>query len=135
MLKRFSSIIFGLITGFVIIRVLEFINHSIYPPPVEVFSDKESIKAYVEQLPLIAKLLVLAGWALASLAGGFIATKIAKIKSPSSALIVGVIFMLLGVLNMITIPHPIWFWLLSAFAFIPMAYFGYLLAAKKLQDN
>jgi hypothetical protein len=133
MLKNVSAIIFGLITGFVLIRLTEFINHSLFPPPTELFTDKEAIKAYVEQLPLGAKLLVIAGWAIGSFGGAYIATVVEKSKSPVFPLIVGGLFMIMGVLNMLTIPHPVWFWVLSLLAFIPMAYAGFLVALKSIQ--
>jgi hypothetical protein len=135
MLKNVSAILFGLITGFVIIRLVEFINHSLYPPPLDLFTDKDAIKAYVEQLPIGAKLMVIAGWALGSFGGAYVATMIEKSNSPVFPLIVGGLFMIMGIMNMLVIPRPIWFWGLSMLAFIPMAYAGFSLAAKSMNSK
>jgi hypothetical protein len=47
------------------------------------------------------------------------------------ALIVGGLVMLAAVGNMLSIPHPVWFWVIALTLFLPASYVGGLLARHR----
>lgn len=36
-----------------------------------------------------------------------------------------------GIINMVMIPHPVWFWILGIIVFLPSAYAGYRVAPAR----
>jgi hypothetical protein len=47
------------------------------------------------------------------------------------ALIVGGLVMLAAVGNMLSIPHPVWFWVIALILFLPASYVGGLLGRHR----
>ena len=44
-------------------------------------------------------------------------------------LVLGVLFLAGGIVNMLLLPHPVWFWVLGVAVFLPSAYLGAKLGA------
>jgi hypothetical protein len=126
--RNIPAILAGLLSGFIVIALVESLAHFFYPPPDEAFATHEELKAFVLQLPLGAKLLVLAAWAAGSFAGGTVAAMVLKSSNASASLITGGILMVSGIMNLLVVPHPMWFWIVSFLIFIPAAYAGFLVA-------
>jgi hypothetical protein len=58
--------------------------------------------------------------------GAFIAALVAVDRKLRFAMIIGIAFLIGGVLNVIMLPSPMWFTLLDVLgAYIPMAFIGY----------
>ncbi|PQJ10043.1 hypothetical protein CJD36_015200 [Flavipsychrobacter stenotrophus] len=149
MKKRILSIVTGLITGFLIISAGESFSGTLYPLPegTDVNNKAQMILA-LAKMPMQAYLLLLSIYALAAMAVGIVTTLIAesgstKIKNPTltteaisnktwrPAVICGLVFTLGGVINATSLSHPTWFVIANAFAYVPTAYAGYLMAKKK----
>lgn len=123
-MKNFIAVVAGLAAGMFIIIIAEFISSSAYPLPADLnFTDKNSLKEYIENVPSGALMIVLAAWALGSFAGGLVSSLISD-KRIKSALITGGVLLLLGLINLITLPHPLWFWISGLAVFFPFAYAG-----------
>jgi len=121
----------GLIAGCIVIFFVEAIGHKVYPPPPNIdLNDPEALKRIINDAPAAALLFVILSWALGSLAGGFIASLIASASKMNNSLVVGGVLMILGIINMLMIPHPIWFWILGLLVYIPCAYLGGKLGIK-----
>ena len=75
--------------------------------------DFTQVKTYVAQLPLMALVIVLAGWLVATVAGTSVAAGIGRSRVP--AYIVGALLFVAGIVNAFTIPQPVWF---SAVSFV-----------------
>jgi hypothetical protein len=70
--------------------------------------------------------------ALGTLVGAFIAAKIAATHKTKFAMSIGVLFLIGGIMMVIDLPAPTWFSTLDLVAaYIPMAWLGGKLAAKK----
>jgi len=124
-MKNFIAVIAGLAAGICIISIVELISSSVYPLPAELdFSNKDSLKEYIEIVPSGALLFVLAGWALGSFAGGLVSSLISENKKIKCALITGAILFIMGLINLITLPHPVWFWIVGLSVYFPFAYAG-----------
>lgn len=134
-INRIFSILSGVIAGAIVMGIGEMISHTIYPMPEDLDqSDLQALKDYISALPIGAFIAVLVAHALGSLAGGLVASKMAKVQKRSAALFAGLILLLAGVLNLISIPHPLWFSIADIALYTPMAILGYYLM-KKLFHN
>ena len=69
--------------------------------------------------------------ALGTLAGAFIATRIASKYKKTFALLIGVLFLIGGTMMVFMISAPLWFIILDlTVAYIPMGWLGWLIAKK-----
>jgi nitrate/nitrite transporter NarK len=88
------------------------LNILIYPMPEGVdFGDAEGMAAYIATLPLVAMLIVLLAHLGQAFAGGWLAARISKNRSMVVAMIVGVLTLIAGLINMMSMPHPNWMWI------------------------
>ncbi|MEJ5049525.1 hypothetical protein WH221_06770 [Chryseobacterium culicis] len=130
MLRIILAVLAGLIAGSIGITVVEKIGHALYPPPVEVGAgDMEALKVYVSQAPFMALFFIILAYALAAVISGFTATKISNNGKYTAALICGIIFLLMTVYMMISLPTPIWFWILGILVW-GLVFVGHKLALK-----
>ncbi len=110
-LRRVVAVLAGLASAMVIITLCEALGGQLYPPPSNLdLTNTEVLRAYVAQLPRAALLLVLAGYGVAALAGGWIATRLSRTPSLHPAMIVAAVLLGASVMNLRAIPHPGWFW-------------------------
>lgn len=75
---------------------------------------------------------VIISYAAGAFTGGFVSTKIANDGKKIYALIIGVLFLFTSIYMMVTIPSPIWFWILGI-AVWSLVLVGWKLALKKNQ--
>ena len=73
---------------------------------------------------------MLAAHAAGSLAGAWLAAKVAGRAPLVHGLIVGGVFLSCGIVNLLQIPHPAWFGPADVAAYLPAAYLGARLAAN-----
>lgn len=124
-LRTAGAIIAGVIAAYVVIIVAEIMTARIYPMPAGVgASDMDAMKAWIQQLPAGAFVLVLGGWTLGSFAGGFVSTKLEHTSVGGHAIIVGAALLAASILNMARIPHPLWMWVGAFVLIVPAAYVG-----------
>lgn len=117
----------GLILGVLCIVGFEVVSTLVFPLPQGLnLQDRAVMTEYIAGLPMAAFLLVLAGYLVGTLAGSWSATKIGRSMVPGY--ITGAFLLGAGVSNMISIPHPTWFWIASIVIFITMTILGTRLA-------
>lgn len=128
-LRKFLSILLGIILGSIAVFIVETIGHLIFPPPAGIdVTDPEQLKQVIEQLPIGALIFVLLAWAIGSFVGGYVTSKVAKTDSIRFSLITGGVLMAFGVINIVMIPHPTWFAIIGLSVYLPCAYYGGKLA-------
>jgi hypothetical protein len=112
--------------------IINFISAAMYPLPDTLdLSDSVAMSAYIAQLPILAKLMVLLGWIVAAFVAGFVAAKLApEGKSRQMAMIAGAILMLGGIINAFMLPHPMWMLIIGLLQYIPLAHIGAKAAGK-----
>lgn len=124
-MRNFLSVAGGVIAGAIIVALVEWVGHRMYaPPPGMDFSDPDAVRAMMKDIPRGALAMVLVAWALGAFVGGWVAAHFAKSSPVRAALIVGVVLLLLGVMTMVTLPHPLWFWVVGIILFLPCAHLG-----------
>lgn len=123
--RSIVAVVLGIILGGIVVGLVEYVGHMIYPMPAGIdTSNPESLKTYAANAPTGAKLFVILAWALGSLTGGWLAAFVARQSHTQLALIVGGVLMIFGIMNMLTIPSPLWFWIAGILVFLPAAYAG-----------
>ena len=132
LLKTLAAVLAGFVAASLVMMLVESLNgHLFYPDlgkAAEGVRDREVIRTLLAQAPTGALLVVITGWALGGLAGGWVATRLSgAAKGP--ALVVGVLLLLAGVANNLMLPPPLWFWFISLAVLLPAALAGARLAA------
>ena len=140
MLRKILGVIVGLVIGMCGMTALHMLSMLIYPLPQGLdTTDYEAFSEYIATMPLGAFLLV---W-VAHSGGAFIAaatcTAIVGQRWWGGAGILGVLFTLAGISNLLMLAHPWWFAAVDVLLYIPAALLGCylvgsLFAAKGDQD-
>ena len=113
--RSILAVIMGMLVAFVLIAVVQLIGMRVYPPPAGMDpTNLESLKAARASIPLGALLFVLLSYAAGSVAGGWLAARIAPRAPMMHAMIVAALLFGAGLMNLMTIPHPAWFWVVSS---------------------
>lgn len=105
--KILAGVVGAIVAGFVVFLV-ETVGSLIYPPPADFdWRNPESVRALLASMPIGAFLLVASGWFLGTAAGAWLA---AWLGGRTPALVVGALLLTACVFNLVTLPHPMWFW-------------------------
>ena len=101
------AVIAGILVGGMVVGAVEALGHRVYPVPADLDpSDPKALGEYIAQLPAGAFLFVLLAFAFGALGGSLVASLIGG-RTPG--IIVGAVLCLFGFLNLVMIPHPVWF--------------------------
>ena len=110
MIRQIVAVLVGAVTAFAVVAVVESLGHAMYPMPDGIdVNDPSQMAQFVRNLPPGAFVFVLAGWGLGTLAGGLLAGAVAKEKLLLLASLVGLAVLVAAIINLVTIPHPVWF--------------------------
>ena len=126
MLNRISSILTGIAAGIAVLFLVEMISHQIYPLPAGLNPEKpEDMREIMKLMPLNALIIVFIGDFLCALAGGIVCTIMSKEFKFKNVMVVGLILTVFGILNFMTVPHPLWFMIGSLAIYFAGAFLGY----------
>jgi hypothetical protein len=101
------SILFGLAAAMLIIMAIEWGDDILYPFPGTVdTADPAALAAVMANMPLPAKIIVVAGWLLGALGGAWLALRISDRQWTGWVIVAAVVVG--GVTNLIALPHPLW---------------------------
>lgn len=113
MFRSVLAVVVGFIAASAVRMAVESVNgRFLYPAlgkAAEGMTDGEAIRQLMASAPVGAFLVVIFGWALGSLAGGYVAAWIANAAPVGHALALGGLLTLAGVANNIALPPPLWF--------------------------
>jgi hypothetical protein len=124
-------VVSAVMAGMILQALGEKAIHAVYPPPPGLnFTDKAAIAAYAAQIPTVVFVLILVNYVVCALLSGVIATQVSGRKSVMPALITGAIITLGGIFNVVMIPHPMWFVVISVLLYIPSVWLGYQLSLR-----
>jgi hypothetical protein len=130
--KNILAVVLGLSIGGAVNMVIIMISSSIIPPPDG--TDLTTMEGLLAAMPLMEPkhfLFPFLAHALGALVGAFIAAKIAANAKITFAMVIGVCFLIGGILNIVMLPSPLWYTLVDlVLGYLPMAYLGGKLATK-----
>ena len=125
MIRCIVAGICGIIAGSVFNMAVIILSWAIYRPPEGAdMSNPETLKTYIDSLPLPGFLLILVAHAGGALVGGFVAALIARRSALVLGAIVGGYFLLGGVINLYSIPRPVWFAIVDVVLYVPCGIIG-----------
>lgn len=123
MIKQIFGTILGAFLGGTSLGLIELLSHAVYPPPPDLDPmDLDQLRVHISQLPAGALLFIIAAYVVGSVVAGWVAGKITR--SMTCVLVAGGLLMVTGVVNVVLIPHPVWFTLASVVVFLPCAWLG-----------
>ena len=130
--KNVMAVVVGAVTGMILISAGEYIMQLLYPMPQGLdMNNHADMIMYVKQLTNAAFVFLMINYTIGSFGGGIVATLLSQREKPLSAVIVGAILTLGGLFNVLSLPHPLWFTISNLFIYIPMAYAGFRVMARK----
>ena len=128
--RTIAAAVVGVVVAWVTIMLAEFASAPLHPTPAGFnMRDPASVAAFVATLPVSALLLVLAGWVIGALVGGYVAARIARKPRPAWA--VGLVIVLGVIANAVMVPHPVWMTLAGLLLPLPAALLGARLALRR----
>ncbi len=124
MWRSVLSVIAGLVVGIIIISLIQKLSHWLYPFPAGTdWTNPEAARIAFQKIPTGSLLMVLFGYISGSFVAGLVTGLIAPQAATRNAVIAGGILMLAGLVNLMMLPHPGWFWI-SMLVYIPFAWLG-----------
>jgi hypothetical protein len=130
--RSIVAVLAGFVAASIVMMIIETINGRVLFPELgkaaEGVTDRERLRALLATAPVGALLVVIAGWTLGGVAGGWAATRLSARRTAGHGLVVGALLTLAGVANNLMLPPPLWFWIASLVVLMPAAYFGARLA-------
>ena len=131
--KNILAILIGLVIGSAVNMGLILISGSIIPSPEG--ADATTMEGLKESMHLFEPkhfIFPFLAHALGTLVGAFIAALIAGTRKMTFAMVIGVFFLIGGIINVYLLPAPTWFGIVDILgAYIPMAWIGGKLATRK----
>lgn len=129
-IKNVLAILAGWVGASVVIFAIEQAGH--YNNPKAAISQQQLINGEIPMFPNSLLYWILSAYVIGSFAGGLISGAINRLKAKFLGSAVGALLMVMGIINMLIIPHPAWFWLASNLVYIPMGYLGGRIMQRKL---
>jgi hypothetical protein len=132
-MRKVLGIVAGVTAAFLLIALLETIGTTISPLPAGLESmesaDSAALAAAMAEIPLPAKLLVVAGWLVGAFGGAWLALRISDWRWSGwivAALVIAALVIATRLANIALPPHP--FWMQACALAMPLA--GGWLAAR-----
>jgi hypothetical protein len=121
MVRSILAVLAGVVAATIVIIAIQMVSMVVYPLPEGLkLDDRDAMKAYLDSMPASAWLLLLFGYFAGTFCGAALAVYLARRAPVVHAGIVCGVFMLGNLLNLLTLPHPMWYWWVS-FATFPLA--------------
>ena len=133
--RRFAAIVAGVIGGGIVVSLIQMVSSLIYPPPEGLdLADQEQLANWIESLPVGAFVLVAVAHGMGATFGGMICAALIPVRWMIGPLIVGVLFLVLGIVNATMVPHPSWFLPIDLMLYLPCAWIGGLMPQRTSQN-
>jgi hypothetical protein len=131
-LRLVAAVLLGLILGSVVNMGLIMLGTTVIPPLAGAdVTTVEGLKASMHLLEARHFAFPFLAHALGTLVGVFVASLLAPGKSTTPAYVVGGLFLLGGIANVVMLPAPVWFSVVDlVLAYLPAAWLGQALAAR-----
>ncbi len=133
LLRCVLAVVLGLVVGSVVNMALVMLGgHVVAPPPGADLATVEGLRAALPAMRPVHFLFPFLAHALGTLAGAYVATRVASCYKRGAALAVGALFFAGGIMAARMIPAPAWFVVADlALAYFPFAWLGYVLGRPR----
>ncbi|HBE69555.1 MAG TPA: hypothetical protein DDW52_15525 [Planctomycetaceae bacterium] len=131
-LRYLLAVLLGVLAGCFAVAAFQVVSVFAFPMPESVSIDnRQQMTEWLASLPVTAKLLVLAGWALAAFVGPLIGRLTAANRSIWPGVGAGAILLGFTVLSLISIAHPLWLSVCGVMVYPILGVLGLTLAAPR----
>ncbi len=107
-------LVVSFIAATAVMMLVETVNGRVFYPELrklaEGMTDRDAIRQLFAGAPAGALMVVLAGWALGTFIGAWIAARLSRRAPAAHAMAVGGLVALAGIANNLMLPPPLWFW-------------------------
>jgi hypothetical protein len=132
LVRNILALLAGAIVAIVLIGLVQAATHAMYPPPPGLdYKDPEVLKKIMMEAPVGALLMVLLSYFAGTYVGSWVAARLSADSPERQAFLIGGMMLISGVMNLMAIPHPIWFWAGSIVVFLAAAFLGAKTGARK----
>lgn len=123
------ALLAGLLVSGLVISFVQWIGHYVYPVVgLDGNTSRDELKRKIAKLPFGAFIFVELAYILGSLCGGAVISLSASPELISrAATLLAFALTVCGVLNLLAIPHPLWFSIISTASFFPSVFSGVFL--------
>jgi len=132
-LKNILAIVLGLLIGGTVNTGIIMVSGYIIPPPEG--TDLKTMEGLLAAMPLMEPkhfLMPFLAHAFGTLVGAILAASMVVNYKMRFAIIIGICFLVAGIMNVFMLPSPVWFTIVDiGFAYIPMAYLGGKIVLRK----
>ena len=132
-LKNILAVVISLIIGGMVNISIIMISGSVIPPPAG--ANLTTMEGLQTAMPLMEPkhfLMPFLAHALGTLVGAILASSMAANYKIKFAMIIGICFLVGGIMNIFMLPSPVWFTIVDlGFAYIPIAYLGGKIVLRK----
>ncbi|CAA9201050.1 hypothetical protein [Flavobacterium bizetiae] len=127
------AVIIGLFVGSIVNMAIILMSGSVIPPPNGAdVTTMEGLKATMHLFEPKHFIFPFLAHAIGTFAGAATTAVIAATRKTELSLVIGAFFLLGGIVNVCTLPSPIWYNIIDiVFAYLPMAYFARKLVVSK----
>lgn len=132
MVRTLLGMVTGTAVAALVIRAGQIAYFQLHPAqPVTDLTTLDSLSAHASAAPLQALACVLAGWAVAAFAGGWVGASVARYNRGAAALLVGALVTVAVLVHGAQVPNPEWVVVLGLLLPIPSAVLAKLLATPR----
>ncbi len=132
MLRTVLAVLAGLLVAIVLMLAIEWLGMTLFPLPAGAsLQTEEDLVLLMQSAPAAKLALVLLGWCIASLVGAWVAARLARRHRRVAALAVGALILCGVVLNVASLPHPMWMIIAGLALPLPLAWLGGRLAGAQ----
>jgi MFS family permease len=131
-IKALLAVLGGIVSGFIVIVISEMLTSKFFTSPQGLnFDDKNAVTAHMQSASVSMFLSILLGYIIASFTAGYVTNFLSRNNKYKPAMLAGVALMIFGILNMMELWHPTWFWVVSIPAYLVFAFLGGKMVNKK----
>lgn len=128
-LRTCGVIVLGALATIIIIAGFEMLSMVLKPPPADLnFEDAAKVKAWLESLPFWAWAYLWGTYFVATFVGAWVAVRLSTGRRLWPAWLLGSLFTVGTLGNLMSLPHPLWFAVANLLEFLPAAWCGGRLA-------
>ncbi len=126
MIRSIVSILIALFTAVIIIFLVEYLSHKLYPMPENLdYNDYDALGSWIKSLPLSAMIIVILGWFVGSFTGAYIVSYIDEFSAIRSTAVVGTLLLVSTIINLVQVPHPNWMSFVGVVSILSGTYLGH----------
>lgn len=130
MWRSILAVIVGILVMGITVAAVQWLGHSIFPPPEAVPAHPGAMAELVANMPVAALAFVLVAYAFGTFLGAYTAATISLAHKRGAAIAIALVMLALIAMNFSVIPHPLWMVIGGVLVPLPFALLAWQLAKR-----